>query len=229
MDLITALPKTAKGHDSILVFVDRLSKAIRCTATRKAIGAQETARLFKETVLRHYGLPEVIIADRDPRWNSLFWRSLFQSLQTKTRLSTAYHPQSDGQTERANRTLEEMLRSYTHPHGDDWDTHLGDVEFAYNSSEQRSTGQSPFYTLHGTHSRTPLDLYNPRATEENPAAKNFAELMLQGHQAAKAAIEQAGQRQKDAYDKRKASVPFNQETGFFCQQSTTNTKAEQTS
>ena len=104
--------------------------------------------------------------------------------------------------------MEEILRSYIHPFGDDWDLHLGDAEFAYNNSEQRSTGQTPFYLLHGSHPRTPLDLYNPTATEENPAARNFVELMLQGHQAAKAAIEQAGRRQKEAYDRKRASVPF---------------------
>ena len=208
MDLITALPKTTRGHDSILVFVDRLTKMIRCVATKKKIGAQATARLFMRTIFRYHGLPEVIISDRDPRWNSLFWRSVFQSLQTKTRLSTSYHPQTDGQTERANRTLEEMLRSYVHPHGDDWDQRLGEVEFAYNNSEQKSTGQTPFYLLYGYHPRTPIDLYNPEAVEETPAAKDFVKRLIDGHQAAKAAMEIAGQRQKEQFDRRAAAVPF---------------------
>ena len=208
MDLITALPKTTSGHDAVLVFVDRMTKAIKCAPTTKQVGAQGTARLFKETIYRHYGLPEVIIADRDPRWNSLFWRSVFQSLQTRTRLSTAYHPQTDGQTERANRTIEEMLRSYVHPFGDDWDQHLADAEFSYNNSEQRSTGQTPFYLLHGFHARTPLDLYNPTAVEETPAAKQFVKQMLDGHQAAKAAMEQASKRQKEQYDRKRTAVSF---------------------
>ena len=152
---------------------------MRCAPCRKQIGAQETARLFKENIFRHYGLPEVIIADRDPRWNSIFWRSVFQSLGTSTRLSTAYHPQTDGQTERANRMLEEMLRSYIHPHGDDWDIHLSEVEFAYNNSEQRSTGQTPFYITHGFHPRTPIDLYNPEIAEETPAASAFVQQMIE--------------------------------------------------
>ena len=86
MDLITALPETTSGKDSILVFVDRLSKTMRCVPWTKKLGAQATAKLFKETVFRFHGLPEVIIADRDPRWNSLFWRNVVQSLGTKTRL-----------------------------------------------------------------------------------------------------------------------------------------------
>ena len=209
MDLITALPKTTQGHDAILVFVDRLSKMIRCVPTKKKIGAQATAKLFKDHIFRYHGLPEVIIADRDPRWNSLFWRSVFQSLQTRTRLSTAYHPQTDGQTERANRTIEEMLRSYVHPYGDDWDQRLGDAEFAYNNSEQRSTGQTPFYLLHGWHPRTPMDLYNRGdAEDETPAATAFVEQMISGHQAAAAAMEQASQRQKEQFDKRRSRSPF---------------------
>ena len=208
MDLITGLRKSSKGFDSIMVFVDRLTKTIRCVPTNKKIGAQATARLFKETIFRNYGLPEVIIADRDPRWNSLFWRSVFQSLGTHTRLSTAYHPQTDGQTERANRTLEEMLRAYITPLGDEWDQRLAEVEFAYNNSEHKSTGQTPFYLSYGFHPRVPLDLYNPEATEETPAAKDFVKRLVEGHQAAAAAIEYAGLQQKEAYDKRRMPSPF---------------------
>ena len=208
MDLITALPTTARGHDSMLVFVDRLSKCVRCVPTVKSIGAQETARLFKENIFRHHGLPEVIIADRDPRWNSLFWRSVFQSLGTQTRLSTAYHPQTDGQTERANRTIEEMLRSFVHPFGDDWDERISELEFAYNNSDQKSTKHSPFYLMHGFHPRTPIDLYNPQTAEETPVASTFVEQMLHAHQAAQASLEQASERQKMDYDRRRTRSSF---------------------
>ena len=112
---------TLRKHNAIMVFVDRLTKMMKIVPTKKKIGAQATTQLFKEHIFRHYGLPEVIIADRDPRWNSLFWRNVFQTLGTKTRLSTAYHPQTYRQTERANRTIEDMLRAYVHPFGDDWD------------------------------------------------------------------------------------------------------------
>ena len=210
MDLITELPETTQGHDALLVFVDRLSKMMRLAPTTKKLSAPGTAKLFKETIFRYHGLPEVIIADRDPRWNSMFWRSVFQSLQTKTRLSTAYHPQTDGQTERANRTIEEMLRSYVHPLGDDWDQKIGDVEFAYNNSEQKSTGQTPFYLAHGFHPRTPIDLYNPAITEQMPAAENFVKQMLDGHEAAAHAMEYAGQQQKEQFDKRRKESPFSE-------------------
>ena len=215
MDLITALPTTTQGHDAMIVFVDRMTKMMRCAPTTKKLSAQGTAKLFKDTIFRYHGLPEVIIADRDPRWNSMFWRSVFQSLQTRTRLSTAYHPQTDGQTERANRTLEEMLRSYVHPYGDDWDQHLGDVEFAYNNSEQKSTGQTPFYLLHGFHPRTPIDLYNPAIAEHMPAAEHFVKQILQGHEAAKAAMEYASQQQKEQFDKKRKESPFKQGDWVF--------------
>ena len=210
MDLITALPTTTQGHDAMIVFVDRMTKMIRCAPTTKKLSAQGTAQLFKDTIFRYHGLPEVIIADRDPRWNSMFWRSVFQSLQTKTRLSTAYHPHTDGQTERANRTIEEMMRSYVHPFGDDWDQHLCDVEFAYNNSEQKSTGQTPFYLLHGFHPRTPIDLYNPAVAEHMPAADHFVKQILQGHEAAKSAMEYASQQQKEQFDKKRTESPFKQ-------------------
>ena len=208
MDMITALPTAASGHDSILVFVDRLTKMVHYVPCRKKMGAEETARLFKEHVFKYHGLPEAIIGDRDRRWNGSFWTSVFQSLGTKTRLSTAYHPQTDGQTERANRVLEETLRAFVHPHGDDWPDHLGNAEFAYNTSTHRGSGKSPFFVAYGYHPRVPLDLYNPKHVEENPAAGDFVTAMLEGHAAAKAALEIASRRQKEQYDRRRTRTPF---------------------
>ena len=208
MDLITALPTSSRGFDAILVFVDRLSKMVHFVPCNKAMGAEETARLFMEYVFKYHGLPEAIIGDRDRRWNGSFWTSVFQALGTKTRLSTSYHPQTDGQTERANRTLEEILRAFVHPCGDDWDRHLINAEFAYNNAEQRSTGKSPFFTAYGFHPRVPADLYNPAAVDSNPAAGDFITTMLEGHAAAKEALKLASERQKEQYDKARTRTPF---------------------
>ena len=93
-----------------------------------------------------------------------------------------------------------MLRSYIHPLADDWDQRLADAEFAYNSSTQRSTGRSPFYTAYGFHPRTPADLYNPQASESVPAAQVFLKSMLEGRAAARAALQQAQQQQKEYHD-----------------------------
>ena len=208
LDLVTELPRTPRGHDAILMFVDRLSKMMHAVPTTKKLGAEGTAHIFKDHVFKYHGLPEAIIGDRDQRWNGHFWRTVFRSLGTKIRLSTAYHPQTDGQTERANRTMEEMLRSYIHPLADDWDLKLTDAEFSYNNTAQRSTGRSPFFVAYGYHPRTPADLYNPAAAAEVPAAEDFVKHMLEGHAAAKAALEEAQQRQKRQYDRGKARTPF---------------------
>ncbi|MCV6590407.1 MAG: hypothetical protein OIF57_15495, partial [Marinobacterium sp.] len=104
---------------------------------------------------RHHGLPTSFTSDRDARFTSDFWTALFKGLGTKIKMSTAYHPQTDGQTERANRTLIAMLRSVT---TDDakWEEHLPLIEHAYNSTTQASTGYSPFYLLYGRDVPSPL-------------------------------------------------------------------------
>ena len=158
MDLITDLPPTKQGFDSILTIVDRATKLVRFAPTRKEIGAQELARVFRQVWYRHYGLPKVLITDRDRRFTSNFWRSFFTSVGTTLRMSTAFHPQTDGQSERANRTLEEYLRHYVGPRQDDWDEYLDLAEFASNEAVNPATGYSPFYVAFGQHPLSPLDL-----------------------------------------------------------------------
>ena len=148
MDFITSLPKTKNGHDTIVVFVDRLTKTIRTEPTTITVTAPEVAQIFIRTIFRHYGMPRSIVSDRDPRFTSNFWRSFFQTLGTKLAMSTAFHPQTDGQTERANRTLEDMLRNFVSYKQTDWEDKLPLLEFAYNNSVQASTGFSPFKLLY---------------------------------------------------------------------------------
>ena len=112
MDFIVQLPVTRKGSDAIVVFVDRLTKKAIFCATNTAITAPEVAKIFFNNVFRYHGLPKIIISDRDAKFTSNFWKTLFQQLGTKLSMSTAFHPLTDGQTERMNRTLEEMLRVY---------------------------------------------------------------------------------------------------------------------
>jgi transposase InsO family protein len=145
MDYIVQLPKTTKGHDAILVVVDRLTKRAHFIPTTTNVTAPETAQLFIDNVFKLHGLPQSIVTDRDTRFVSHFWRSLFGLLGIQLKPSTAYHPQTDGQTERTNRTLEQMLRNYINYKQNNWDSFLSLVEFAYNSAEQSSIGVSPFY------------------------------------------------------------------------------------
>src|SRR5690606_24365936 len=111
MDLITQLPRTKSGHDAIVVWVDKCSKLKHYVPTVTEVTAPKLATLFIDNIVRLHGLPSNIISDRDPRFTSLFWKSLWKQLGTQLSMSTSFHPQSDGQTERQNRALEESLRA----------------------------------------------------------------------------------------------------------------------
>jgi len=121
MDLITHLPCTARGHTAIVVFVDRLTKMVHFAPSRDTVSALEFADLFMTEIYRRHGLPENFVSDRDPRFTSEFFTAICQHLGIKQAMSTAFHPQTDGQTERTNITLEEMFRHYVSPSQDDWD------------------------------------------------------------------------------------------------------------
>ena len=140
LDFIVALPKTRRGYDATIVIVDKLTKWVIYIASRTTDDAPTVARYFFDHVVRHHGIPAVIISDRDAKFASIFWQSLWGQLGTRLHMSTAFHPQTDGQTERQNRTLEEAMRAYVNYKQDDWDEHLVALELAYNCSVQRSTG-----------------------------------------------------------------------------------------
>ena len=169
LDFITHLPKTDREKDAILVVVDRLSKQAHFIATTKTVTAEETARLFLETIFKLHGMPKTLVSDRDPRFTSDFWRSLMRLLGTELLMSSSYHPETDGQTERTNRTLQQMLRTTSTNLLTDWDLELPLMEFAYNNLESASTKQSPFFTVYGIHPRTPLNLSSISAMPANHA------------------------------------------------------------
>ncbi|KAE8992611.1 Transposon Tf2-6 polyprotein [Phytophthora fragariae] len=112
MDFVFGLPRDTQGRTGVLVFVDRFSKMLHLAPVAASITAKQTAAIFVDVVYRHHGLPSSIVSDRDPRFTSAFWRELFQLLGTRSRMSTASHPETDGQTERANRVVEDVLRSF---------------------------------------------------------------------------------------------------------------------
>ncbi|POM69341.1 Pol protein [Phytophthora palmivora] len=111
LDFVLGLPADDKGNTGILVFVCRLSKMVHLAPVRDKVTGKQAAQLFLDSVFRYHGLPETIVSDRDPRFTGAFWDTLFQLLETKLTMSTADHPQTDGQTERINRVLEDTLRS----------------------------------------------------------------------------------------------------------------------
>ena len=107
------LPLTKNGHTAILVFVDRLTKMVHLVPTTTDVSAEGTAKLYVDNVFRHHGLQDEFVSDRDVRFTSRFWQQVLSLVGTRQSMSTAFHPQSDGQTERVNTVLEEFLRSYS--------------------------------------------------------------------------------------------------------------------
>jgi hypothetical protein len=112
MDFITGLPKTIKQHDAIMVVVDKLSKETHFIPIKSTFKAIDVANVFTKEIFRLHGLPKTIILDRDAKFTSSFWKILFAGLGTQLAFSIAYHPQIDGQTERVNIILEDMLRMH---------------------------------------------------------------------------------------------------------------------
>ena len=163
LDLITDLPKSASGHDAIVTFTDRLSKRVHLAATTKTVSAAGMAKIFMEHIFRHHGLPRVLVSDRDPRFTSEFWSELFRLLGTTLAMSTSNHPQTDGQSESTNKTVEQILRAFSNYRMDNWDSLLPLVEFSINDSRHSSSGFSPFFLDTGMHPATPASLLSPPA------------------------------------------------------------------
>ncbi len=172
MDFIVELPKTPDGYDTIVVFVDRLSKMVHLQPTKTTATAIDIANIFFETIFRLHGLPWVIVSDRDPKFTSKFWKMLFKLTDTKLAMSTAFHPQTDGQTERANRTLEQYLQAFVNYKQNNWASLLPVAEFTINNAKNASTGFSPFYLANGCHPVTPTTLINPHSCLI-PAASDY--------------------------------------------------------
>jgi hypothetical protein len=208
MDFVVALPKTPDGNDAIMVVVDRLSKMAHFVPATTDMTAEGCARLFFDEVFRLHGLPTSVVSDRDPKFTSVFWRTLFGFTGTKLAMSTAYHPQTDGQTERLNRTLEEMLRSYVAYDMRDWDVLLPAVEFAYNSSVQASTKHTPFYLNYGYRPRHPLDMLVPVRDGGSPEAAVFLERIQKAAASAKENLVAAQQRQAAYYNQGHRELTF---------------------
>ena len=209
VDFVTHLPKTKSGHTALCVFVDRLTKMIIVEPTTDKVTAEQVATLYFRAVFRHHGLPTSIISDRDSKFTSEFWLELQKALNTHLNMSSAGHAQTDGQTERANRTVIEMLRAYISPHHDDWDQHVLTAEFAYNNSVNPSTGYTPFFLNYGQHPHTPLSLsVPPLTTPSKPVARFLSEIREHLAQARKAIIKAQDVQAKYANEKRR-DLSFN--------------------
>ena len=222
MDFITHLPRTRSGHTSIYVVVDRLSKLAHFIPTVDTATAEDVARLFIGNIFVQHGMPRRIVSDRDTRFTGSFWASMCEIWGCERQMSTAYHPQTDGQTERVNRTLEDMLRHWCSPDQDDWDQYLKLAEFAYNNAYHESIGDTPFMLTFGQHPYTPASLFRTDVHGKlpNPSARSFQAGMQERVQKAKQSLEGAQCRQKAYADQRRRALDL--DIGSYVKLSTVN-------
>lgn len=169
IDFIGPIKATARGFNAIMVVVDRLSKDRHFTPCNTSMGAYDLGRLFVRDVWKLHGLPNSIISDRDSLFISEFWKAVCHRLRIDVKLSTAYHQETDGQTEVANAFLEQYLRQYVNFAQDDWDEWLPLAEFAARNVVSESTGLSPFFANAGFHPRMSFDPPRPTPTTASKA------------------------------------------------------------
>ena len=202
-DFIGELPESEKKN-AILVVVDRKSKGAHFIACTTSETAESTARLFLDNVWKLHGLPKRTVSDRGTQFNSHFMKRLYELLGIQPGFSTAFHPESDGQTERVNQILEDYLRFFVSHRQNDWVQMLPMAEFAYNNSVSASTGVSPFKMMYGSHPRMTADM--PRS-ESVPAAEELAKTLKQISEEANAMLKMSSDRYKGNADKGRIEQP----------------------
>ncbi|GJS31461.1 putative nucleotidyltransferase, ribonuclease H [Tanacetum coccineum] len=206
MDFVTGLPTTQKRHDAIWVVVDRLTKSAHFLPIRKNYGISKLAEIFRQEIVRLHGTPTSIVSDRDPKFTSRFWKGLQKAWGTRLKFSTAFHPQTDGQSERTIQTLEDMLRACALEWTGSWDEYLCLVEFAYNNSWHASIKAAPFELLYGRKCRAPIcwDEVGERLIE----GPELIEITNEKVAVAKEKLKEARSRQKSYADKHRRDLEF---------------------
>jgi len=213
MDFVGALSKTRKGFNSIWVIVDRLKKLAHFVPIKTGMSVVRLAEIYIEQIARLHGIPSSIVSDRDPRFTSKFWESLQAALGTKLRLSSAYHPQTDGQTEMTIQSLEDLLRACVLEQGVSWFKCLPLIEFTYNNIFHSSIGMAPFEALYGRRCRTLLCWYEsgeiallgPEVVQETMEKVKMIQEKMRASQS----------RQKTYHDKRRKDIEFQVDDHVF--------------
>jgi RNase H-like domain found in reverse transcriptase/Reverse transcriptase (RNA-dependent DNA polymerase)/Integrase zinc binding domain/Chromo (CHRromatin Organisation MOdifier) domain/Retroviral aspartyl protease len=211
MDFVGALPLTTNGHDGIVVVVDKLTKMAHLIPSTQLVNSDAvgTARLFFDGVVRLHGIPLCIISDRDSRFRSRFWTALWRLTGTRLRPSTAYHPQTDGQTEILIKRLKRYLVAYTQENKENWDEHLTAAEIAINNSVQTSTGYTPFFLNYGYHPHLPLNTaMRDIGICDNPAAVKTVQELYEHINKAKIHLQQAQESQKKFADRKRTDASY---------------------
>ncbi|GJY36987.1 putative reverse transcriptase domain-containing protein [Tanacetum coccineum] len=206
MDLVIKLPRSSSGYDAIWVIVDRLTKSAHFLPIREDYKTEKLARIYINEIVARHGMPVLIISDRDGRFASHLWQALQEALGTKLHMSTAYHPETDGQSERTIQMLEDMLRACVMDFGSSWDAHLSLVEFSYNNNYHANIKCPPFEALYGRKCRSLViwielgesQLIRPELVQE------MTEKIFQ----IKERLKTARSRQKSYVDKRRKPLEF---------------------
>ena len=200
-DFITKLP-IAQGYDSILVVVDRLTKMVHFPTTEKT-SAEGLTRLFRDNVWKLHRLPKSIISDRGPQFTAEIIRELNRILGIESKLSTAFYPQTDGQTERVNQELEQYLRMFINHRQEQWPDWLGTAEFAYNNKMHSSTKVSPFKANYRQDPRMGFEI---RRKGKYEGAEKFVTKINEIQEEAKVALGKAQEEMKKYTDKKRGEV-----------------------
>lgn len=201
MDFITDLPPSKRHtrvYDSIFVVIDRFTKMARYIPVTKTVDAPELAEVFVTSIFKDFGAPEGITSDRGSQFTSKFWSTFCFMLKVRRRLSTAFRPQTDGQTERQNQTIEHYLRCYCAYRQDDWAKKLALAEFSYNNSVHSTTGVSPFYACYGYHPT--IDVGDDVPEGEAPAARERAETLRDEREVLTETLRSATEQQTKYYN-----------------------------
>ena len=192
----------------MMIVVDRLSKMVHLIATKQTATAQDIAQIYQDRVFALHGLPDDIVSDRDTRFTSACRKNLQKLLGTNINMSTAFHPQTDGQTERMNSVLEDMLRHYVSPDQQDWDLFFSLAEFCMNNCYKTSIQCTPFQLVYGKNPKTPSSAHLNRIKEQNPTATLKAKDMHEHLEKAKACMIAAQNRDKAYADKKTRPQSF---------------------
>ena len=213
MDFITGFPPSkrfGRVYDSCLVIVDRYTKMALYIPVTKKINAVDLAEILFESVVLQFGAPEGIVSDRGSVFTSEYWSEICFHLKTKRRLSTAFHPQTDGQTERQNQTLEHYLRVYCTDNQSNWVALLPLAQFVYQVSYQSTLGCSPFYCMYGYNPEIRYEVGDDIAVERVPAAKERVKQLHEFRYSLEARWKSVSEAQAKYYNRKHLEKDFNE-------------------
>ncbi|KAE9588651.1 putative nucleotidyltransferase, Ribonuclease H [Lupinus albus] len=213
MDFVSGFPRTQKGYDSIWVIVDRLTKSAHFLPVNVKYSLERLVELYIKEIVRLHGIPASIVLDRDPHFTSNFCNGLQFALGTKLKLSSTYHPQTDGQSERTIQSLEDLLRTCVLDQPGSWDSTLPLIEFTYNNSFHYSIGMAPYEALYGRKCRTPIGWFE---TGENLVLGPYVvQETTEKIKRIRENMRTTQSRQKSYYDNRRKPVEFQEGDHVF--------------